>query len=255
MSSSPTSNQSNPPWSRDELVLALNLYLLYRHGLPGVNHPEVRALSQSLNLIGNATGVSKNQSFRNTNGVCMKLNNFRRWDPSYTGTGRTGLEKGNKDEELVWQEFANNPERLAEVVAAIKANVETISTSPMDLSMGEEPSFFEAEEGKVLTRVHRVRERDKKLVKRKKDEALKKFGALQCEACGFNFSKTYGPDIEGVIDVHHTKPLHTLQPGDKTKLADLVLLCANCHRVVHSRRKWLSVDEVKDRYQAAGSRA
>ncbi|MHA6791180.1 HNH endonuclease [Pseudomonas sp. FP2300] len=256
MSSSPTSNQSNPPWSRDELVLALNLYLLYRNGLPGVNHPEVRALSQSLNLIGNATGASKNQSFRNTNGVCMKLNNFRRWDPSYTNTGRTGLAKGNKDEELVWLEFADNPERLAEVVAAIKANVGTTSSAtPIDLSAEEEPGFFEAEEGKVLTRVHRVRERDKKLVKRKKDEALKNHGVLQCEACGFNFSKTYGPDVDGVIDVHHTKPLHTLQPGDKTKLADLALLCANCHRVVHSRRKWLSVAEVKDRYQAAKNKA
>nr|WP_241197755.1 HNH endonuclease [Pseudomonas chlororaphis] len=51
------------------------------------------------------------------------------------------------------------------------------------------------------------------------------------------------------MDIHHTKPLHTLQPGDKTKLTDLALLCANCHRVVHSRRKWLSVAEVKARYQ------
>ncbi|PNV94781.1 HNH endonuclease [Pseudomonas protegens] len=102
----------------------------------------------------------------------------------------------------------------------------------------------------MLTRVHRVRERDKKIVKRKKEEALTQHGALQCEACGFNFSQTYGADVEGVIDVHHTKPLHTLQPGDKTKLADLALLCANCHRVVHSQRKWLSVAEVKERYQA-----
>jgi 5-methylcytosine-specific restriction protein A len=251
MPPSPANNQSNPAWSRDELVLALDLYLLHRNGLPSVNHPEVRALSQNLNLIGNATGVSKNQSFRNTNGVCMKLNNFRRWDPSYTNTGRTGLAKGNKDEKLVWLEFANNPKRLAEVVAAINANVETITTTPIDLSAEEEPGFFEAEEGKVLTRVHRVRERDKKLVKRKKDEVLKKHGVLQCEACGFNFSKTYGPDVEGIIDVHHTKPLHTLQPGDKTKLTDLALLCANCHRVVHSRRKWLSVAEVKERYQAS----
>ncbi|MDB6444049.1 HNH endonuclease [Pseudomonas sp. 21TX0197] len=255
MPPSPDSNQSNPAWSRDELVLALNLYLLYRNRLPSVNHPEVRALSESLNLIGNVTGVSKNQHFRNPNSVYMKLSNFSRWDPSYTNTGRKSLVKGNKDEELVWLEFANNPKRLAEVVATIKANVETVYATPLALSVEEEPGFFEAEEGKVLTRVHRVRERDKKLVKRKKDEALKKHGVLQCEACGFNFSKTYGPDVEGVIDVHHTKPLHTLQPGDKTKLADLALLCANCHRVVHSRRKWLSVTEVKDRYLAAKNKA
>ncbi|RLO19518.1 HNH endonuclease, partial [Pseudomonas protegens] len=50
----------------------------------------------------------------------------------------------------------------------------------------------------MLTRVHRVRERDKRIVKRKKEEALKQHGALQCEACGFNFSQTYGADVEGV---------------------------------------------------------
>lgn len=250
MPPSAASNQSNPAWSRDELVLALNLYLRHRNSLPAKNHPEVQALSQSLNLIGNATVVSRNQSFRNANGVYMKLNNFRRWDPSYTDTGRKGLAKGNKDEELVWREFANDPKRLAEVVAAINAHVEPTTTISIDLSADDEPGFFEAEEGKVLTRVHRVRERDKNLVKRKKEEALKKHGLLQCEACGFNFSKTYGPGAEGIIDVHHTKPLHTLQPGDKTKLADLALLCANCHRMVHSQRKWLHVEEVKERYQA-----
>ncbi|MFZ4968766.1 HNH endonuclease [Pseudomonas sp. Mn2068] len=244
------SNQSNPAWSRDELVLALDLYLRHRTKLPGKDHPEVQALSQSLNLIGNATGVSKNQSFRNANGVYMKLNNFRRWDPSYTDSGRTGLAKGNKDEELVWREFANDPQRLAEVVMAITAHVESPAPTSINLSADDDPGFFEAEEGKVLTRVHRVRERDKNLVKRKKEEALKKHGILQCEACGFNFSKTYGPEAEGIIDVHHTKPLHTLQPGDKTKLADLALLCANCHRVVHSQRRWLQVAEVQKRYQA-----
>lgn len=112
--------------------------------------------------------MTKNQSFRNANGVYMKLNNFRRWDPSYTDSGRTGLAKGNKDEELVWLEFANNPKRLAEVVAAINANVDSNTTTPINLNEEEEPGFFEAEEGKVLTRVHRVRERDKKLVKHKR---------------------------------------------------------------------------------------
>ena len=33
--------------------------------------------------------------------------------------------------------------------------------------------------------------------------------------------------------------------GDKTKLEDLALLCANCHRVVHSSRRWLTVSQVK----------
>ncbi len=74
---------------------------------------------------------------------------------------------------------------------------------------------------------------------------MKQHGHLFCEACGFDFSVKYGPTAKGVIDVHHTKPVHTLTQGDTTKLEDLALLCANCHRVVHSSRKWLTVEQVK----------
>ncbi|WP_123482860.1 HNH endonuclease [Pseudomonas protegens] len=58
-----------------------------------------------------------------------------------------------------------------------------------------------------------------------------------------------------MIDPHHTKPLDKLQPGDKTKLTELTLLCVNCHRVVHLRRKRLNVTEVKTRYQASLSQS
>ncbi|RSV14514.1 HNH endonuclease [Sphingomonas sp. ABOLH] len=37
------------------------------------------------------------------------------------------------------------------------------------------------------------------------------------------------------IEVHHVKPVHTLKPGSKVRLTDLVLLCANCHRMAHRR--------------------
>lgn len=70
-------------------------------------------------------------------------------------------------------------------------------------------------------------------------------GKLSCEACGFDFSIKYGEIGAGIIEVHHKKPVHTLKPGDTTKVQDLALLCANCHRVVHSRRQWLTVDQVK----------
>ncbi|WP_421989133.1 HNH endonuclease [Roseococcus sp.] len=39
----------------------------------------------------------------------------------------------------------------------------------------------------------------------------------------------YGERGRGFIECHHTRPLHTLRPGDKTKIADLVLVCSNCH--------------------------
>jgi hypothetical protein len=33
--------------------------------------------------------------------------------------------------------------------------------------------------------------------------------------------------------------------GQKTRLADLALLCANCHRMIHARRPWLTLDELR----------
>lgn len=238
-------SQSNPPWATDELILALDLYLRHRNSLPGKNHQEVQALSQLLGKIGKTLGLNKGGSFRNGNGVYMKLGNFRRWDPKYVENGRTGLSKGNKNEKVVWDEFANFPSKLANAVAAIRDAIESPYTETKALAGDDEPEIVEAEEGKVLTRLHRYRERSRALVEAKKKDVLQKQGCLRCEACGFNFAEVYGSVGEGIIDVHHTKPVHTLRPDEKTKLADLVLLCSNCHRIIHSKRPWLSVEEVR----------
>ena len=50
----------------------------------------------------------------------------------------------------------------------------------------------------------------------------------------------------GFIECPHTLPLRDLKPGMRTRLADLSLLCAKCHRMVHVRSPWLSVADVRD---------
>ncbi|RZK29449.1 MAG: HNH endonuclease, partial [Hymenobacter sp.] len=70
-------------------------------------------------------------------------------------------------------------------------------------------------------------------------------GSMACEVCGFDFEAAYGELGAGYIEVHHTKPVHTLAPGTKTKLADLALLCANCHRMAHRRRFPLPLDSIR----------
>lgn len=238
-------SQSNPAWTRDELILALDLYLKHRDSLPTKRHPEVQALSQLLGQVGKTLGLNKGGSFRNENGVYMKLGNFRRWDPEYIKDGKKGLAKGNKDERLVWDEFAGAPSKLAAVVAAISAAIESPSLEAHALAGDDEPGVEEAEEGKLLTRLHRYRERSRALVQAKKKDVLQKHGRLQCEACSFDFAEAYGPIGDGIIDIHHIKPVHTLKPGETTKLAELALLCANCHRIIHSKRTWLSVEQVR----------
>ena len=92
-----------------------------------------------------------------------------------------------------------------------------------------------------MTRTHRYRERDKKLVARKKHRVLQEAGRLSCEVCEFNFTDAYGDRGDGFIECHHTKPVSELRDGEKTNINDLALVCSNCHRMIHRRKPWLSV--------------
>jgi predicted HNH restriction endonuclease len=119
----PGSGKRNPIWSRDELILALDLYLRHRASPPSKTSEEVAELSAFLSKLAGAREATDAQTFRNVNGVYMKMMNFRRFDPEYTVDGKVGLVRGNKLEEVVWNEFHADAAGLAAAVAAIRASV------------------------------------------------------------------------------------------------------------------------------------
>jgi 5-methylcytosine-specific restriction protein A len=210
---------------------------------PGKAGKEVLELSSLLNRLAEQLGEGAHAiTYRNSNGVYMKMMNFRRFDPTFTASGKVGLIRGNKDEAIVWEEFAVDPKKLKTVAAAIRAAI--LLPAQLQPPPYDEDEIAEAEEGRVLTRLHRFRERSRKLVQQRKKQALKN-GSLTCEACGFDFEKHYGDRGKGFIEVHHTKPVHTLVAGAKTKLEDLALVCANCHRMIHATSPWLSLQVLR----------
>jgi 5-methylcytosine-specific restriction enzyme A len=237
------SGHRNPPWTRDELILALELYLRNPASPPGKSSPAVIDLSVLLNKLGRVLGHTDTETFRNANGVYMKMMNFRRFDQQYTSVGKVGLTRGNKEEAAVWREFSQDRERLVRVADAIRRAISLPADE--DGSLGDEEGTVEAEEGRLLTRLHRTRERSRKLVEQRKQKALAEVGYLRCEVCRFDFEECYGDRGKGFIEAHHTKPVETLVEGSKTRLEDLALLCANCHRMVHSARPWLSLDDLR----------
>jgi hypothetical protein len=108
----------NPPWSREELILALDTYL--RHGLLDKRHPEVAELSRLLNRLARDAPHPDPDRFRNPNGVAMKLANFAALDPSHGGMGFT---HGGRGDAVIWDEFHNEPEGLAREARSIRERV------------------------------------------------------------------------------------------------------------------------------------
>jgi hypothetical protein len=92
-------------------------------------------------------------------------------------------------------------------------------------------------EGKLKHHFVAHRKREASLRAKKIELALRDGkGHLVCEVpgCGFEFLSTYGAIGQDYAIVHHTKPLGSLsKEGSKTSLADLAIVCANCHAMIH----------------------
>ena len=71
-------------------------------------------------------------------------------------------------------------------------------------------------------------------------------GSLACQVCGFDFGACYGELGDGFIEAHDRTPLAQAGAHEtKTSVHDLALVCANCHRILHRRVGWLTVEELR----------
>jgi putative restriction endonuclease len=89
----------NKDWTREEHILAFNLYCKIPFGSIHMNNPRIIELARILG--------------RKVGSVSLKLSNFARLDPALQARGISGMKHGAKGEEEVWQEFASRPEILA----------------------------------------------------------------------------------------------------------------------------------------------
>src|SRR5262249_21304869 len=103
---------------------------------------------------------------------------------------------------------------------------------------------IEVTEDRAKYVAHLRRERNRAVIKVKKAEALAKYGRLECEVCSFDFGAFYGELGEGFYEVHHKIPLAALDGKQVTTLADLAIICSNCHRVLHRHKPMPSVAEL-----------
>jgi 5-methylcytosine-specific restriction enzyme A len=230
----------NPDWTRDELILALDLY--FRGGrkwLP-YTHPDVITLSDLLNTLPIHEPNIRDNDFRNPRGVSMKLANFLSLDPQYQGAGLNRRSKLDKD---VWDEFAHDIYRLSQTAVSIANSTGQIADSGASYELDDADEEFP--EGRILTRLHKRKERNRKVVEQKKQRVLRATGRLVCEVCDFDFARVYGRLGYRFAECHHTVPIAQLDEHHRTRSADLAIVCANCHRMIHRSRPMLSIQELR----------
>jgi hypothetical protein len=133
----------NPPWSRDETILLLDLYL--RAPNAGARHPDLVELSAHLNERARRSGLDPRDDFRNPTGISMKLRNMAQSDPAFIATGRAGLSNGNSINAEVWAELADDPVALAAEISRIRGAAANLRSNGPEPTKGPIPTFGRSE--------------------------------------------------------------------------------------------------------------
>lgn len=231
----------SPSWERDEVILACDLVRQNGWRWLSADDSRVQELSEVLQLMPLHPAEVRGPKFRNANGVARKTADIATQHPDYRGKPTKG---GAVDREVL-ADFLKRPDEMQAAAETIRAGLQSgiFEGLPISSDEIEEATLAEASEGRLLERRHYARERNPKLRKRKIEAALKERGQLQCEVCAFDFEAAYCERGRGYIECHHVVPLHA-SGETTTRLEDLVLICANCHRMIHRGTPWLTPEEL-----------
>lgn len=85
-------------WTRDQVLIALNLYCQLPFGRLHYRNPEIIEVAAKLG--------------RTPGSLAMKLTNLASLDPVIVESGRKGLSGASALDRRVWQEFQENPEQV-----------------------------------------------------------------------------------------------------------------------------------------------
>ncbi len=141
------------------------------------------------------------------------------------------------DEMLLVAHQAGTPSASERGVAADRRSKPVV----IDIYSDEVESGAIYREGAVVQRSVNAYERNSAA-----REACIAYHGTNCCVCDINFGQIYGPEVDGLIHVHHLRSLSEIGAEYTVdSLADLRPVCPNCHAVLHSRTPAYSIEEVR----------
>jgi 5-methylcytosine-specific restriction endonuclease McrA len=114
------------------------------------------------------------------------------------------------------------------VVRAVAFFEDVARALPRSTAADEQREVFPQYENRKRVTSHLQRERSGLLA-----AECKIRDRYRCQVCGFRFEDRYGELGSRFAEAHHLVPLGTLRGQVRTRLEDLISVCANCHRMLH----------------------
>lgn len=230
-------------WEWDEILLACDL--VARNNWKELRPAAREVIELSEFLRGQVSGemLQTDPEYRNVNGVSRKTTDIMTAHPDYPGAQT----KGGRTTAEVVAAYLSDPDQYRQAAVELR-QAERLGRDVMDAVGAPAEDDADSIEGRVIHRLVRTRERDPKLRARKIKQALSQRGNLACEVCAFDFEQTFGDLGAGYAHIHHVVPLHA--SGEvKTALADLAVVCANCHVMLHRGQQWKTPGQLRQLIQ------
>lgn len=146
------------------------------------------------------------------------------------------LEKLSEQE--IWQRISKYSNLSTKTYESIFENLIAIEDSEKEENTAKT-------EGGIKVYISKKVERNPSL----RNDALKIHG-YDCAVCGFNFENKYGDWGKEWAEVHHLVPIseNKKEKRQTDPKKDLVILCANCHRMIHRKKGIvLTISELKNK--------
>ena len=211
-------------FSRDEVILALDVLYSTENGKVAADSREMRELSALLNRLPIHPVENRRSDFRTAHGIATQLERFGR-------SLNSGINKDNIGP-LFFQiasEYENKHDELHLIAEAIRKNEPFYS-----LQFGNPIEGDCFPEGTLLEHLHRIIElRD----------GSRAFLRDCCEVCALKPTLYYQP-CGPILQQHLLIPPTQLDGQRKYGAGSFITVCPNCHEALHSYRPWRTRDNI-----------
>lgn len=227
----------NPTWSKEEIILALDLYFKLDYGQMHGRNPLIIQLSNELRNLNIHKDIPEKEKFRSVNSVALKLANLKKSDQNFSGKG---MRDGGKLEKELWNKFHTHRDKLSKEADLIR---QLYLKPKSEKQKASEPKTNHRTE--FLFQYHKNRETDPLVIKVKKELVLSESKKLKCEVCGFDSLAFYGEIGNDLMEIHYSKEIKS-EPGlESSDMNDFIIVCSNCHKALDKNYGLLDASDLK----------